>query len=269
MLERIQPVGFGEDDPIQVLLYGRSGTGKTTLWSTFPGPVLGVICSGGTNPGELRSIDTPENRDKIQTVTLKRSGELLEIMDHLRAGGLTYATLVLDHASGLQDMVLAELLNMSELPAQKAWGLASQQTYGQCVLQCKELLRSMLGLQCNVVIVAQERNFDEASGADHLIAPTVGAGLTPSLAGWLNTAVDYIMQTFIRQATVIKKVRMGKDVKDVVSPVKGQVEFCLRTAPDPVYVTKFRMPKGAAMPPVIVDPHYDKIISVVRGEPVS
>jgi ABC-type lipoprotein export system ATPase subunit len=50
------------DDTIQLLLYGRSGTGKTTLWSTFPKPILGVICSGGQRSGELRSVSLEDRR---------------------------------------------------------------------------------------------------------------------------------------------------------------------------------------------------------------
>jgi hypothetical protein len=250
-----------------VLLYGRSGTGKTTLWSTFPGPILCMVCSGGKRPGELRSVDTPANREKISQVAIHNSLEIRDVTAHVKQTG-AYSTVILDHASGLQDRVLAELLNMDEVPAQKSWGLASQQTWGQVSAQCKELLRGILSLPTNVVIVAQEREFKPEGGEDSVIAPYVSAGLTPSLTGWLNTAVDYIMQTHLRQKEELVSTTMGQGkqarVVQTRRAVKG-VEYCLRTAPDPVYTTKFRLPKGVTLPDAIVDPSYEKIIEVIQG----
>lgn len=268
VLGRITPIGFDDDHGIQIMLYGRSGTGKTTLWGTFPKKILAVICSGGNNPGELRSIDTPENRDQIDQVVLENSRELYDIVQHVRDQPRTYSTIVLDHASGLQDLVLKEILGLSQLPAQLAWGTASQQQYGQCTLQCKELLRSLLGLRANIVIVAQEREFGGGGeGGSEAIAPTVGAALSPSLTGWLNTAVDYIGQMYIRQKEIVKKVKVGSgaNAREVEQKVKTKgVDYVLRALPDAVYTTKFRVPKGRPIDDIL-DPDYDKIISLIRG----
>jgi hypothetical protein len=262
VIDRIKPIGFEEDHGIQILLYGRSGTGKTTLWSTFPGKILAIICSGGLQAGELRSVDTPENRDKIRQVVLENSGEIRDIVAYAADPANEFKTIVLDHASGLQDLVLKEILGLTQLPAQMSWGLATQQQYGQCTLQCKELLRALLGLKANIVIVAQEREFGGGEGQE-LIKPTVGAGLTPSLTGWLNTAVDYIGQTYIRGKVEMRKQKaLGREVEQAVR-VKG-VDYVLRALPDEVYTTKFRMPKGRQIDD-IVDPTYDKIISLIRG----
>jgi hypothetical protein len=48
--------------------------------------------------------------------------------------------------------------------------------------------------------------------------------------------------------------------------VPNEHEYCLRTAVDGVYMTKFRAVKGRPVPPVIVDPSYEKIMQVIRGE---
>jgi hypothetical protein len=45
-----------------------------------------------------------------------------------------------------------------------------------------------------------------------------------------------------------------------------EVEYCLRTGPHPVYCTKFRLPKGNPLPESIVDPDYDKIMTIIRGQ---
>lgn len=267
VLSRIRPIQFDDDEGIKLLLYGRSGTGKTTLWGSFPGKVLAVVCSGGMRPGELRSLDTPELRRSVDTVTLQHSSELLELVRHVGSTA-EYRTMVLDHCSGLQDRVLAELLSMDEVPAQKGWGLATQQQYGQVTAQCKELLRRMLGLRQNVVVVAHERTFGGSEDGSPTIQPTVGPGVMPTLAGWLGGAVDYIGETFIRQYEEVETVTVGsgKNAKTMETRrrVPGRVEYCLRTAPDPVYMTKFRQPKGRPLPDVIVDPDYAKVYDLIR-----
>lgn len=270
ILERIRPIGFDDDDGIKLLLYGKSGTGKTTCWGTFPSPILSIICSGSDKPGELRSIDTPENRKRIQQVVLEKPMELKILCDNIKSHPTSYKTVVLDHATGFQDLVLKEILNLDELPAQNSWGMAKQQEWGQCAMQCKELLRGLLSLPCNVVIVSQEREHRGGDNDSELLTPNIGAGLIPSLAGWVYTAVEYICQTYIRQrmervVTTLGQGKMAKEIEQLVA-VKGKVEYCLRTAPDPIYTTKFRVPKGTPLPDVIIDPDYDKIMALIRGE---
>ncbi len=264
VLSRIAPIGFDDDDGIKMLLYGRSGTGKTTFWSTFPGRLLSVICSGSDKPAELRSIDTADNRKRIDQVVLTHTEELDEVIAHVRDSG-AYNGMILDHASGYADLKLKEILGLDEMPVQKSWGLASQQQYGQLAMMCKDQLRRMLSLPCNVIIIAQERTFGGGDEGNELLSPTVGAGLSPSLAGWLNTAVDYICQTFIREEEVAKKMKVGTKTVTSVSKT-GRVEYCLRTEPHPVYTTKFRMPKGSEIPKVIADPSYEKVMAIIRGQ---
>lgn len=266
VISRIEPMGFSSEDGIKILLYGRSGTGKTTLWSTFPGPILAVISSGGRRKsGELRSIDTPEMRKKISKVELKKTEELREIAKYVQETG-KFKTIVLDHVTGYQDSALAEVLGMERVPEQLSWGLASQQQYGQVSLQCKEHFRSLLDIEANVVFIGQERESNMDAAEDSVMFPTVGVALSPSLAGWLNPAVDYIGETFIRPKMATKEVKIAGKVQVTQTKVKGEVEYCLRTGPDAVYTTKFRVPKGSgSLPSVVVDPSYDKIMKVIRS----
>lgn len=268
VLARIRPISEDRDPSIKIMLYGRSGTGKTTTWATFPKPILAMVCSGGNQLGELKSIDTPENADTIFRVTVNDSSEIRTVLEHVRANPGEYATLVLDHASGLQDLILREITGMEHTPEQKSWGMASQQDYGQCIAQSKELLRMLLTTPGNVVVIAQERAFHsdgEGDGSSDVLKPFVAAGLSPSLSAWLNTAVDYICQCYIRQKEVSKTTTVAG--KAVVKKEKGEgVEFCLRCAPHETYMTKFRLPKKNALPASIVDPDYEKIANTIIGE---
>ena len=263
VIDRIAPIGFSPDDGIRILLYGRSGTGKTTLWATFPGPILAVVCSGGQRPGELRSVDTSEYRKKISQVALESTTEFGQLIEHARESD-RFSTVVLDHASGLQDLTLKEILGLDRLPAQKGWGMATQQQYGQSSLMCKETFRDLLSLECNVVIIAQERTFGDDNNTSELLAPTVGAALTPSVTGWLGPACDYVCNTYIRPKMEQTRTKVGD--KEIIGQKRGKgVEYCLRVEPHDVYMTKFRVPKGSVGLRDIVDPTFAKIQKLIQG----
>lgn len=252
IVDRIAPVKLSTNG-IKMNLYGKSGSGKTTLACSFPKKLLLVGTEDGT-----RSV---HNVKGVDFVRIKESGELTELTEYVVGAG--YNTVVLDTASGLQDLILKEILGIEKLPAQRSWGMAKQQEWGQCALETKERLRSLLDLPINVVIIAQEREFNTENDTADLLMPFVASALSPSVVGWLNPACDYIGQTFIRRKSVYKTVKIGKKVKQVKTETK-QVEYCLRTAPDPVFTTKFRLPKGAKLPEVLVDPDYTMIDSLIR-----
>jgi len=259
--DRIRPISF-EGRKLKINLYGRSATGKTTLWGSFPKPILAIICSGTEDPGELLSLNTPVMREGIDQVVLEKSSEIPEIIEVVESGG-EYATVVLDHATDLQNMVLKEVLGIEKVPEQLSWGLATQQQYGQIALQMKERLRSVLELPTHVVIVAQEREFNTTEESGSVVMPYVASALSPSVVGWLNPACDYICETFMRPETKMQSSNIGGKRVDREVPT-GRIEYCLRTAPDAVYTTKFRLPKGQPVPDVIVDPTYNKILDVVN-----
>ncbi len=255
------------DDGIKINIYGRSKTGKTTLWVTFPGPILARICPRGRRPGEMRSIDTPEYRKKINPVILRHVDDLPKILE--RAG--EYRTVVQDHGTSLQDLTIMKILGLDSIPLSLArqagkgesWSLVSQQQYGQVAIMMKGMFRSLLDLPQNIVIVAQEREFNTDNESD-LIMPFVASALTPSVVGWLNPAVDYICQTFIRGKTEDKKVKIAGRTTIQRKRVSG-VEYCLRVGPHDVFTTGFRVTKGTKLPECIVDPTFDKINKLIQG----
>ena len=260
VLSRIKPIGFDESEGIKINLYGRSGTGKTTTWATFPKPILAIVCSGSTKTGELRSIDTEEYRKTIDSITIEKSSEIAEITNSTEPW--QYNTIVLDHATGLQDLILREVLGIEELPAKLGWGVAEYKHWGKVGIQITGIFRALLNLNCNVVIVAQDResHFDSD---DELLTPSVGNALTPGTATWLNNACDYRCYTFRKQK--MKEVRVKIGGKTVVTQKEDKgVDYCLRTGPHGVYDTKFRIPKGQELPEFIVDPSYAKIMALIN-----
>lgn len=244
---------------MKLLAYGRGKTGKTRLFSTFPKPALLLGLEDGTN--SIADVD------EVDFFAVQESSEIDEIVTMCKGGH--YKSVGLDTAGGLQDLILKEILGLDEMPIQRNWGMAQQREWGTCGVQLKERMRRLLDLadsyNIDVMVIAHERNFNDESGSD-LMTPTVGAALSPSAAGWLNGACDFVCQTFIREETTEKTTKVaGKAIKQ--KQKTGKAEYCLRIGPHPVYLTGFRVRRKIGdLPDCIVDPDYNKIVSVIKGE---
>jgi len=255
VLDNAIPIEDMPDTGIKMCSYGRGKTGKTTLTCSFPKPLLLIGTEDGT-----KSVKSLKGIDFLR---LNHSSQIDEIVEAIAE---TYKTLVLDTGGGLQDMILKEILGLDDIPMEKSWGMAARDQWQSCGVQTKERLSALLNLAdrgINVVIIAHERNFSDEGSSD-LLVPTVGAALTPSTAGWLNGACDYLCQTFLREKTISKKAMVGKKETMMISRT-GKTEYCLRVGPHPVYMTGFRRvhTKGEIISDVIVDPDYDKIIKMI------
>lgn len=241
---------------LKVVVYGRSGTGKTTFSGTFPKPLLHVVCS---SIGLNESIPL-QKMDGVYDLLIERSSEILEVPAYVTRN--RFQTLVLDHVTGLQDLVLKEILELDEVPVQKSYGLATQAQYGQLTLQMKELLRRLLVLPMNVVIIAQEREVmvDELTG---VLTPYVTTAVTPSLASWLHASADYILHTYIRQKTSKILAKVGNTPVEVEKPVAGYI-FAAHVGPNPVFVTKVRTSQIKELPESVDNPTYESLLNLIR-----
>jgi phage nucleotide-binding protein len=251
--DRITAVGE-TDSHIRMVVYGKSGTGKTRFSCTFPKPLL--LIETEVTEGTKSIVG-----DKgVDFITLNTTDELPVLIE-----GLTdskYKSVVLDTATMLQDLVLKEILGLEELPVQKSWGMASRDQYGQCGIKVKEYMRALLNLPMHVIVTAQERDFNSEDSSG-VLDPSMGPALTPGVTSWLCPAVDYLCQTFIKQRTITKRMKVGD--KEHETEVKTQdVDFCLRTMPHEVYMVKFRLPRGKQLPQLIVDPSYGKVAKLLQ-----
>lgn len=251
----VVPVTEHKSGGLHMSLYGRSKTGKTRLVSTFPKPMLIIGAEDGT-----KSISTVKGVDFVKIRHSDQVGELLEgVSDR------GYATVAIDTVSRLADQILMELLGLDKIPEQKSWGLATREQYMEQGTRLKVLMRAALDLPQHVIMVAHERNFNEETSNSDLLLPSIGSALPPQVTNWLNGAVDYICNTFIREEEITKLVK-GPGKKPLKQKRKtGNIEFCLRVGPNPYFMTGFRVPEGQELPEVIVNPHYSKLEKLVQG----
>jgi predicted nucleotidyltransferase len=193
----------------------------------------------------------------IQVGEIQEPSDLDMFIEYARENGTV--TVVLDHVTEFCNLVLAKIMKLEKLPEQLSWGLAKQQDYQQMGLQTKEYLRGLFDLDCNVIVLGQQRSYDATEdGEGNLLMPYVSVAATPAVAGWLAPACDYVVQTFKRKVEVVTEKKLG--TKTIKTKSKSdKVQYLLRTGPSEIYNTKFRLPVGEELPEYIVDPSYSKI----------
>jgi DNA polymerase III delta prime subunit len=244
------------------LIYGPSGTGKTTLAATFPGPIaFGDFRDKGTD--SIREVPGVEvfpinDWEDVETFYQQAKGGMLE-----DSNGKTFKprTIVIDTVTNMQQMAIEEVLANKKKKSNKAagdWGSMTKQEWGEVASLMKQWTALYAALPMETVFLGQQRVFNDGT-ADSELAPEVGARLSPSVKDALNAAADVIGSTFIMRKQKIKEIK-GKKVRSERSV------YCLRVGPNPVYITKIRKPKSVEVPALIEDPEYADIIAVIQGE---
>lgn len=251
VIDRIAPIG-DVDTPMSALLYGRSGTGKTAMAATFPKPLLVLdVREKGT--------ETIANVPGIHLASVDKWSEMDEVYYYLKENPTKYKTIVIDQISQLQDLAMEQArrddnLEATDLLPRRVWGAISGMLKNTLFAY-----RDLVNYGINVVFIAHERTNDADESVEDQIDPSIGPRLMPSVASSINGAVSVIGNTFIRE----KFIGEGKDKTRLV-------EYCLRIGPHAYYTTKVRRPREADPPPdVLVNPSYDKLLAISRGESIA
>jgi hypothetical protein len=244
----IKPVGE-VDETVSALFYGRSGTGKTALLSTFPKKILLLdIRERGTE-----TIARVEGIDVLEVNDWDTFEQAFWLMD---SGTHDYSTVGLDQISQLQAVAMDKVRKDDSMGPDET---LSKRQWGQISGLMQTWLMNYRNLQSkgiNVVFLAHDRSTVGDDANEDQIDPSVGARLMPSLAATVNGMVSMIGNTFIRE----KFEGVGKEKKRTV-------QYCLRVGPHAYYATKIRRPPDAGpLPDVIVNPSYSKLLRLSRGE---
>lgn len=224
---------------LSMLVYGRSGTGKTTFAGSFPKPALLIDI-------QEKGTDSIANMEGIDVISVTTWSELEEVFWYLK-NEKKYQTVILDQISSMQDFAMTHAMaeEGKDVMSQRLWGVVSglMKTW---LLNYRDLVEE----QMNVLFIAHDRaSKGEGSEDDDTIDPQVGARLMPSVAGMLNGAVKAIGNTYVREVFLEDKSR--------------KVEYCMRVGPHAYYTTKLRNPLGTECPEFIVDPTYAQIMGLM------
>lgn len=276
VLSRAVPVSEIEDDFVKMVVYGENRTGKTTLACQFPKPLL-LVAFEPNKTGGAKSV---KKFPGVSYIKLTESGPAVQLAKEVRDQG-GFKTVVLDSATSLQDVVLREIMNLSELPEMLSWGTVSRDQYRERSERTREVLRPFLNLDCHVVITAKQKDHNPQDKDRPTIIRGMAlesffaADLGGQTAGWLNDACDYICQLSIQKEIVERTAQVPSSDPKKPAKVKkwmeetGRIIRRLRTMYHPNFAAGFRSENPEAVPEFIDEPTYEKIAQVIRGEKLT
>lgn len=230
------------------LIYGRSGTGKTTAASTFPKPLLILDI-------RERGTDSIANVKGVDVVEIEKWEQIEDVYWFLKKGNSKYKSVCIDQLTQMQNLALNKCMrdegkDEDEQISRRIFGAASG-LMKQWLMNYRDLIDESI----NVVFLAHDRQTDGEEGDGDQIEPSVGPRLMPSVASDLNGMVKMIGNTYISEKFSIQNKRRVRDV-----------QYSMRLGPHAFYTTKARSPVGIATPDSIVDPTYDKLVAVMAGD---
>lgn len=250
ILSKAKPVSQLQQ-AISAVFYGRSGTGKTTLSGSFPKPMLVI------DIGE-KGTDSIANEKGVSVIRVSQWSEFEDIYWELKDGDHDFKTVSVDSAHSLQQLAVREA---KEIANKKPDEQTSQRDFGQAsglmVNWCNNY-RDLIEQGINVIFLAHDKvqEVDTEDDSD-MIMPEIGPRLMPSVASALVGSVNVVGNTYIKE-TITKEKKVG-------AKAQRSVQYCLRIGPHGYYTTKIRRPKDFQIPEFIVDPTYDKLIGVIKG----
>lgn len=238
------------DSPTIITLYGRPGTGKTTISCTGPKPLLLIdVKDKGTDSGKREGLEPGD----ITVFELDNFDDIYDIYDYIQDNPDRFKSVVIDHMTALQDFCYDKVME------EEGKSKMSQGMYGTAGSYMKEVINLYKGLTdlgITPFFNCQDRmESGDGEGEDQLL-PEVGPGLMPSVARTLCAASRVIGHTY--QFMNVKKLEGAK--------VERNIEFRLRLGPNPYYITKVTRPFGTPCPQFLVDATYKDIIDIVKGK---
>ena len=244
--------------PIITTIYGKPGSGKTTVLSCFPKPIM--IISVKDKGTESAKSDELEYGD-IKVFEVKHFDEVLDYLEYALEGPTSWGTVAIDHMTALQKK------SHDKVKKEENRDKMSQPMFGTSSDNLKEVIDMMveltdLGVQ--PVFICQDRfQSGEGEGEDQLL-PEVGPNLMPKLSTYLCATCRLILHTYLYESV------------DLSGPKPTHnIDYRVRTGPNPYYITKMTRPKGTQCPQFLVhdlskeQSIFDDLMKIVKGEWVN
>lgn len=255
LLSQPESLGFALDEAsesLNILYYGKEGTGKTTdaatAANTGQGMVLFINAEGGVKARALRQfginvgrvITWPKAGDPVSYASLQELHQ--ELLSALRDNPKAIYAVVMDSVTEIVGGFREVASDDRTARATKAGRdfdptFVDRADYGVSADQAKRVLRKFRDLPCHFMITALER-VDDATGE---IGPEIQPAVATSLLGY----VDYVLHT---QANV----------------TDTESEFYAQTRPQAGVLRgkdRFR-----DLPVTMINPTFERILAYAQGE---
>ena len=224
------------------IIYGKSGSGKTEVLSTFPKPLLYLqIGDDGSN--------TIKGKEGIKAIKVKDLAQLKEILIEARTNK-AYATVALDMFS----MVVNEWIDANAVQKKKRM---TQQMWGDIKTDTDELTKlTHILSETKIVVLTCHEVSDSFEGMEDEIAPDIRPNVGKGSRTYLEGMANYGIHT-----TIIMKDKEQPDGSTQQEPV-----YAAHLGANPFYWVKTQKPSEIKLPKIVLNPTYSKIMRLLSGE---
>lgn len=224
------------------VLWGKSGSGKTHMVSTFPKPIL-YLQYGDDGTGTI------ENVDGIDVIVIQDQKHLEGLLEEARLDK-KYKTVVVDTFS----LFVNEWIDENAVKKNKR---VSQQMWGDLKTDTEKFIKlaKVLSRDKIVVLTCHEAT-DIIEGMEDEIMPDVRPSVSKGARTYLESMANYGIHT-----TVIEKEIEKKD-----GTTSTAIKHAAHIAPNPYYWTKLQKPAEIKVPKLVMNPTYDKIKNLMEGK---
>ena len=231
------------DQHVNMLIYGKSGVGKTTLCgSAVEVPemqrVLYIDVEGGV-------MSLRKRYSQVEVVRVRTWNDMQRIYDEIFAGGHGFNTIILDSLTEIQkfnmDQIMIKALEAND---DRDLDVPSLREWGKNLEQVRRFVRAWRDLPINVLFTALERE-----DTDRMKRPIKLPSLSGKMAGEVAAFLDIVLYYNVRE-------------------VDNEQKRLLQSAATESTVAKDR---SGTLPDIVIDPTmevlYDYIIRQTTSKP--
>lgn len=224
------------------VLWGKSGTGKTEVGSTFPKPMLYIqVGDDGSN--------TIANKEGIRALRVDSIEELKTIGKELLKDK-KYKSVFVDTFS----MVTNIWIDANAVQKKKKM---TQQMWGDLKIDTEELIKIFHKVALNhIVILSCHESNDSIEGMEDEILPDIRPSVTKGGRTYLEGMANYGIHTTKLKKTITSK-KTGEE--------KEVVKYAAHLGANPYYWTKLQIDSSITVPEIVFNPTYDKLLEIIQG----
>lgn len=136
-----------------MLLYGESGSGKTSMAATFPDPLFIDLDNGMRSVAGKNLLRYPPDPEQVIQDYDEIEQVRQQILTMLKAGNAPFKTVVIDGLNDMRERITRKIL--SEYSAERAYDdQLTLQDYGKLKRETLKVFYDFFELPCNVVFIA-------------------------------------------------------------------------------------------------------------------
>ena len=242
------------------IFYGKNGTGKTTLFGSFPGRklLINIRDDGDDSVSDIKNLE-------VVDITCWQDFE--DVYWYLYQNPSKFDCVAIDTITQLQQLTIEELMAGKKVHKKFAsktlgdYGTMTKSDWGDVSSLLKTWITNYRNLNCQLVIIAQERTFNvDEDSVENELAPEVGPALSPSTKIHACSAASVIGHMSIRRRIIKTRIKGRKREERQIE------EFYLRLGPSDTYITKLRKPLSIITTGFLTNPTYEDILETIQGE---